>query len=210
VKNKIKAVIFDMDGVLLDAKEWHYNALKKALGLFGYEMTRYDHLMTYDGLPTKKKLEMYSKEYNLPVSLHSFINDLKQSYTIDEIFLHAKPNFRHEQALSYLKQNSFKLGLGSNSIRETVELAMKKAALFPYFDLILSNQDILSPKPNPEMYNKIISRFELQPNECLIIEDNEHGITAAKESGAHVLIVQSVNDVNLENILNKIQELENA
>ncbi len=49
----IKAVVFDMDGVLIDAREWHYEALNRALGLFGYEITRYDHLSTYDGLPTR-------------------------------------------------------------------------------------------------------------------------------------------------------------
>jgi len=146
----------------------------------------------------------------LPVSLHPFLNELKQSYTIDEIFLNAKPNFRHENALSHLKLNGYLLGLGSNSIREIVDIAMKKTALYHYFDIILSNQDIVSPKPSPEMYEKIISEFNLRADECLIIEDNDHGIIAARESGAHVLIVQNVNDVTLENIMNEIQEIENA
>ena len=57
---KIKAVLFDMDGVLIDAKDWHYEALNKALGLFGMEINRYDHLNTFDGLPTKVKLQMLS------------------------------------------------------------------------------------------------------------------------------------------------------
>ncbi len=208
--NKIKAVIFDMDGVLLDAKEWHYNALKKSLSIFGYDMTRYDHLMTYDGLPTKKKLEMYSKEYNLPESLHSFINDLKQSFTIDEIFSNAKPNFRHEHALSYLKKNGYKLALASNSIRETIEVSMKKAALIQHFDLILSNQDIKNSKPDPEIYNKCISNLGLRSEECLIVEDNENGIKAAIASGANLLIVKNVNDVSLLNLVKRIEEIENA
>lgn len=53
----IKAVLFDMDGVLIDAKDWHYEALNKALGLFGLGISRYDHLHTFDGLPTNVKLE---------------------------------------------------------------------------------------------------------------------------------------------------------
>ena len=81
----IKAVIFDMDGVLIDAKEWHYEALNKALGLFGYEISRYDHLVTYDGLPTSKKLEMLTMEKGMPQKLHTFINSLKQQYTVDKI-----------------------------------------------------------------------------------------------------------------------------
>ena len=72
----IKAIIFDMDGVLIDAKEWHYEALNRALSLFGLSISRYDHLTTYDGLPTKKKLEMLSLERDLPRELHSFINEM--------------------------------------------------------------------------------------------------------------------------------------
>ena len=75
---KIKAVIFDMDGVLIEAKNWHYEALNKALGLFGMEISRYDHLVTYDGLPTKRKLEMLTAERGLPIGLHDFINEMKQ------------------------------------------------------------------------------------------------------------------------------------
>ena len=66
---KIKAVIFDMDGVLVDAKEWHYNALNRALNLFGQEISRYDHIVTYDGLPTSMKLQMLSMERGLPEDL---------------------------------------------------------------------------------------------------------------------------------------------
>lgn len=80
--SKIKAVIFDMDGVLIDAKDWHYEALNQALELFGYKISRYDHLVTFDGLPTKKKLEMLTIEKGLPKGLHKFINHMKQIYTM--------------------------------------------------------------------------------------------------------------------------------
>ncbi len=59
---RIEAVVFDMDGVLIDAKDWHYHALNRALAHFGYSISRGDHLSTYDGLPTRHKLEMLSKE----------------------------------------------------------------------------------------------------------------------------------------------------
>jgi beta-phosphoglucomutase-like phosphatase (HAD superfamily) len=63
---KITAVVFDMDGVLIDAREWHYEALNRALGHFGYTISRFDHLVTYDGLPTRHKLEMLSRERGFP------------------------------------------------------------------------------------------------------------------------------------------------
>ena len=92
-----------MDGVLIDAKEWHYEALNKALNLFGLGISRYDHLSSFDGLSTKQKLEMLSKEGLLPTELHKFINEMKQIYTLDYIHEKCNPNFTHRYALSNLK-----------------------------------------------------------------------------------------------------------
>ncbi len=197
---RIKAIIFDMDGVLIDAKEWHYEALNKALGLFGYNISRYDHLVTYDGLPTKKKLEMLTAESGLPESLHGFINELKQMYTMELIYTRCKPVFNHEYALARFKSEGYLLAVASNSIRDTVDLMMEKSGLAHYFDFTLSNQDVKNGKPNPEIYNKAIERLRLSPEECLVVEDNQNGIKAAKASGAKVMHVDTVNDVNYANI----------
>lgn len=205
---KIKAVIFDMDGVLIEAKDWHYEALNKALGLFGMEITRYDHLVTYDGLPTKKKLEMLSTERGLPTELHPFINEMKQQYTLEIIYAQCKPRFHHEYALSCLKQEGYKLAVASNSIRKTVEIMMERSALMGYLEFYLSNQDVLIGKPDPEIYLKAINQLELSPKECLIIEDNEKGIQAAKASGAWVMEVAEIEDVNYQNIMNHIMRIE--
>ncbi|MCI8649340.1 MAG: HAD family phosphatase [Anaerotruncus sp.] len=196
----IKAVIFDMDGVLIDAKEWHYESLNKALRLFGYEISRYDHLVTYDGLPTSKKLEMLSMEKGMPRKLHRFINDLKQQYTVDQIFADCHPVFAHEFALASLKSEGYKLAVASNSIRNTVDLMMEKSNLKPYLDFFLSNQDVSKPKPDPEIYNEAIRRLGVAPDECLIVEDNHNGIAAARASGAHVMEIDNVYDVNWENL----------
>lgn len=206
---KIKAVLFDMDGVLIDAKDWHYEALNKALGLFGMEINRYDHLTTFDGLPTKVKLEMISERYYLPASLHSFINELKQAYTADLIYQKCHPMFHHEYALSRLHCSGYKIAVCSNSVRTTIELMMNKSNLMPYLDLIISNEDVTRSKPDPEMYQTAIERFGLSPEECLVVEDNPNGIQAGKASGAHVLEVATVYDTNYENIMRKIGECEN-
>ena len=117
---KIKAIIFDMDGVLIDAKDWHYESLNKALEIFGQEISRYDHLVTFDGLPTKKKLEMLSLEVGFPKGLHSFVNELKQQFTMDIVYSKCKPVFQHQYALSKLKSMGFKLAVCSNSIRNSI------------------------------------------------------------------------------------------
>lgn len=197
-----------MDGVLIDAKEWHYEALNKALSLFGFEISRYDHLVTYDGLPTAKKLEMISLERGLPRSLHKFINDIKQQYTIDKVCIECKPRFIHEYALSSLKNDGYRLAVASNSIRNTVQLMMEKSDLLQYLEFFLSNQDVKKAKPDPEIYLTAIKHLELQPLECLILEDNPNGIAAAKASGACVMEIKTVNDVNYENITNFIKNIE--
>lgn len=206
--NKIKAVIFDMDGVLIDAKEWHYESLNKALRLFGYEISRYEHLVTYDGLPTASKLNMMSLEKNLPKGLHKYINALKQQYTMEEIFLHCRPMFIHEYALSTLKSQGYRLAVASNSIRASVEIMMKKSNLEKYLDFYLSNEDVRKAKPDPEIYQTAIEKLGLLPKECLVVEDNKNGIQSATAAGAHVLKVKNVYDVNYDNIYNTIRRYE--
>lgn len=205
---KIKAVIFDMDGVLIEAKDWHYDALNKALQLFGMEISRYDHLVTYDGLPTKKKLEMLTMERGLPRGLHQFINDMKQLYTMEIVYAECKPRFYHEYALSKLKNEGYKMAVCSNSVRNSVEVMIEKASLIEYMEFLISNQDVSKGKPDPEMYNKAIERMGLDPKECMIVEDNENGIKAARASGANVMIVNEVEDVNYENIKKHIKIFE--
>jgi len=198
--SRFQAVIFDMDGVLIDAKEWHYEALNRALNLFGHTISRMDHLTTFDGLPTKKKLEMLSLDRGLPRGLHTFLNDLKQVYTTEIIHLKCKPTFSHEYALSKLKGSGFKLAVASNSIRATVELMMEKSNLRPYLDVLISNQDVANAKPDPEMYLTAAAKLGLKPAECLVVEDNPNGIKAAEAAGCPVMVVHSVNDVTLTNI----------
>jgi HAD superfamily hydrolase (TIGR01509 family) len=207
---KIKAVIFDMDGVLIEARDWHYESLNKALGLFGSEITRYDHLVTFDGLPTKRKLEMLSLEGGLPIKLHDFINDLKQEYTWEIVYTTCKPIFHHRYALSKLKNEGYVLAVCSNSVRKTIELMMEKSGLMAYLDFFLSNQDVVKGKPDPEIYTKAIIRLGLEPNECLIVEDNQNGIKAALASGAHLLKVENPDGVTYQNIIKRIKEIENA
>lgn len=206
--SKIKAVIFDMDGVLVDAKEWHYEALNKALGLFGYEISRYEHLITYDGLPTSDKLSLMTLEKHLPAGLHKYINALKQEYTMEKIFLNCRPLYVHEYALSKLKSEGYKLAVASNSIRATVDIIMQRTSLKQYVEFSLSNQDVTRAKPDPEIYNAAISRLGLDPSDCLVVEDNKNGIAAADASGANVMRVETVYDVNYENIRENIRRCE--
>ena len=208
MSKKIKAIIFDLDGVLVEAKDWHYEALNRVLGLFGYNISRYDHLVTYDGLPTVTKLEMLSREKDMPLGLHEFINELKQKYTLELVYAHCKPRFYHEYALSRLKNSGYKIGCASNSVRDSIDIMLDKSNLKRYMDITLSAQDVDNPKPFPDIFISAMKKLKLDPDECLIVEDNANGIKAAKDSGANVLVVKEVDEVNIENIESLIDRLE--
>lgn len=197
-----------MDGVLIKAKDWHYEALNNALSLFGYEIMRSEHLSSYDGLPTKTKLKKLTIEKGLPEKLHDFINEMKQQYTISIIHNHCRPRFNHEFALSKLKAEGYQLACCSNSIRVTIEMMMDYAKLSDYLDFIISNQDVKKPKPDPEIYLEAMKKLNLQPGECLIVEDNENGIKAALSSGGYLMAVKDVGEVNYENIKARITQID--
>lgn len=204
----IKAIVFDMDGVLIDAREWHYDALNSALRLFGYEISQDDHLELYDGLPTSKKLEMLSNRHGLPRELHGLINQLKQMFTMDIVQTSCKPTFNHEYALSRLSREGYQIAVASNSIKSTIQTMMTKAALDRYLTFFLSNEDVLEPKPAPEIYLTAFDKLGLKSVEVLVVEDNEHGIQAARASGAHVMVVKSPADVTYLTIKEVIEEIE--
>ena len=210
MKYKIKAVIFDLDGVLLDAREWHFEALNKALDIFGIEITLNEHLEFYDGLPTRIKLEKLSEIKGLPYNLHDLINNLKQRFTSDLIHTKCSPYFAHEFLMSKLKQNNIKMAVASNSVSKTVTLSMNYTNLGKFMEFCLSNEDVKKPKPDPEIYNTAINKLGFNPKEVLIIEDNFNGIKAAKASGGHLLEVGSIEEVTLNNVISRIKEIENS
>lgn len=200
----IKAVIFDMDGVLIDARDWHYEALNRALRLFGMEISRFDHLTTFDGLPTRRKLQMLTAARGLPTALHDFLNEMKQRYTMEIVAAQCKPTFGQQYALSRLHAEGYRLAVCSNSVRDSVEVMMQRADLARYLDFMVSNQDVTRSKPDPEMYQVAIERMGLNPRQVLIVEDNENGVAAARAAGAHVLEVAGVEDVTYHAIMARI------
>jgi HAD superfamily hydrolase (TIGR01509 family) len=77
---------------------------------------------------------------------------------------------------------------------------MERSTLLSNFDVMLSNEDVVNSKPNPEMYIKAMELLGVSPNETMIVEDNENGIKAARASGAFVMVVDDTEDVNWKNI----------
>jgi beta-phosphoglucomutase len=205
---KIKAVLFDLDGVLVDATEWHYEALNRALGLFGYTISRYEHLTTYNGLPTRKKLEMLSVEKGLPRGLHVMLNRIKQKYTREEILTKCTPIFEKEFMIRQLKREGYRIACCSNSIRDSVDLMLRASGILEYFDFFVSNEDVKKPKPDPEMYLQTCQRLGLKPQETVMVEDAGYGVEAARSAGGQVCMVSGFHDVDYYRIRDFIAATE--
>jgi HAD superfamily hydrolase (TIGR01509 family) len=193
----IKAILFDLDGVLVEMPDGHYEALNDALGLFGVKIEREEHNSFFNGLPTKKKLEELEKQRRLPGGLAGLINSVKQIHTKELIPKYCSPDYSKIIMLKTLKDKGYKLACCSNSVKETLHLMLKSAQLFDFFDLIIGNDEISNPKPHPEIYLTAFQKLGVMPEECIIVEDAPHGVAAAKASGSKVYEVRGCKDVNL-------------
>lgn len=204
----IKFIAFDLDGVLLDAKKIHYEALNKALGN-KYAISWNDHLTKYDGLKTSQKLSILTFEKGLDPSEYSEIWKEKQLNTFHEL-KKIKEDQKLIQLFQYLSDNEFKIAICSNSIRKTVLTSLSKLGVIEFVDLILSNEDVQNSKPHPEIYWAAISKMTFLPEETLIVEDSPFGLLAAARSKANVLRVKNTEDLTLNLIKSEINKINST
>jgi beta-phosphoglucomutase-like phosphatase (HAD superfamily)/dTDP-glucose pyrophosphorylase len=205
----IDLIIFDLDGVLVEAKKIHFDALNDAISIFGpeYTISWAEHLDRYDGLKTQTKLEMLSKEKGLPVSLYKDIWNKKQEITLlrlNEI----NKNLEIFNCVKELSDAGYKIACCSNSIRKTVYTVLSRLGIISFFDLILSNEDVPNAKPHPEIYWKAISTLGTLPEKTLIVEDSPYGLLAAERTGSNILRVKSPNEVNIQNLTQAINSVD--
>jgi HAD superfamily hydrolase (TIGR01509 family) len=203
----IKTVIFDLDGVLVDAREIHYNALNNALAKHGFTITREEHLSTFDGLPTRKKLQLLTEKKGLTQELYDEIWKGKQEETF-KILKQLEPDYRIIDVLQKLENKGYTLIVCSNSIRESTKLMLLKRGFLEHIDFFLSNEEVHHPKPSPEMYLRAMIKLGVKPKECVIVEDSHIGRKAAIDSGGHLCGVENSNDVTFEHIMNTIRDAE--
>jgi len=206
----IKLIIFDLDGVLVNARELHYEALNKALETIDpkFMISRDEHLSTYDGLSTTKKLNMLTEQKGLSTEVHNIVWKLKQEKTIS-IIDNFSPDFRIKDILRRLKDAGYNVACCTNSIRETAKLQLIRKGLMEHIDVLYTNQDVNNPKPHPEMYMKCMLHFGVSPKQTLIIEDSHHGRKGAIESGGHLCAVTDCEDVSFEKINEHLEKYNN-
>jgi HAD superfamily hydrolase (TIGR01509 family) len=203
-----KLIIFDLDGVLIESRELHYQSLNDALKSIDpkYIISRDEHLSIYDGLNTTRKLHLLSESKQLPTEYHDMVWQRKQLATFDLIKKFTVDN-KLVDIFSKLKVAGYLIAVASNSIRETVKLSLLKIGVIEYVDYYVSNQDVVHPKPYPEMYWQCMTALKALPKDTLIIEDSHIGRQAAIDSGAVLLAVENTYDVTWEKINSKLQHM---
>ncbi len=203
----MKLIIFDMDGVLVDACEWHRIALNHALlQISNYEIPAKDHIKKFNGIPTRSKLQILLEMGAIKFEDIKKIEDLKQEKTLLAIENYASYDEQKVKMMKEIRSQGIKIACYTNSVRMTAEAMLRKTGLLDYIDLLITNQDVKKHKPDPEGYNFCIDKFGLEKNKCAIIEDSEVGIEAARKSGANVFTVNGPQDVSIDLIRRILHE----
>ncbi len=194
----LKAVLFDADGVLVDACELHYVAFNRALAEYGFEITHDQHLQTYNGLPTKVKLNKLTAERGLPEDLHEAIHEKKQQLTMELIEDVLRPDITKVHLLKELLHQGLLVGVCSNSLRQTVERMLRTVGLYDYVNIFVGNDEVKTPKPAPDIYLEGARRLGLSIRDCAIVEDSPVGLLSAHAANpAKIIKVSGPEEVNL-------------
>jgi beta-phosphoglucomutase-like phosphatase (HAD superfamily)/dTDP-glucose pyrophosphorylase len=202
----IKHIIFDLDGVLLDSKEIHYNALNLALAeinptfIIGLE----DHLNKFDGLSTKKKMDILVRERDFPPNLVDIVCKSKQEYT-SKLLESVKEDHEKQSIFKELKDKGYVISVASNAIHDTVQTCLYKLGLKPYVDRVFSNESVSRPKPASEIYLTACIWARVDPIETLIVEDSAIGRQGALASGCHLFAVKDAYSWNRDELFATIQ-----
>lgn len=205
---KVECVLFDLDGVLVNACEWHYDALNCALrDVCDMEILRHDHETKYNGLPTKIKLKMLG----IDSSLIGEISRLKQNYTMEIIQRNAKVMDEKRDLHQYLKRHGIKVACVTNSIRMTAMEMLVRTGQMEYMDILVTNEDVENNKPSPDCYNYAIEKLGVDPSACICVEDSPKGLQAAINSRSkNVWSVANSSEVTLESYRRFIYENTNS
>jgi len=202
----IKAVLFDLDGVLVDSRMLHFEAFNRALTLHGFDaLTWKEHVAEYDGLPTKEKLKILVRKRRVFDNDTDSIRALKQKETHTLLRERVEFNPTMLNLWTKLREDGLKIGVVTNAVRDTANWILNRMCLEP--QVLVTNEDC-RPKPHPEPYLLAPRWFSLplSPGECLVIEDGKYGVQSAREAGCWVLEVDGPEDVTLDNIRNAIEE----
>ncbi|MBD0401342.1 HAD family phosphatase [Flammeovirga sp. EKP202] len=182
----IQGLIFDMDGTLADTMPTHYLAWKKTLASVGYDFTE-EEFYSLAGMSTERILEKIGKEHDIEMDVPKLADLKEKEYLqlIDDV----KPI---EPVFKIAEENYGKMpmAIGTGNIDELIEHTLTSLGVYHWFDVKVGADQVENPKPDPETFLQCAIRMGVEPRFCLVFEDGDPGIQAAKAAGMKVIDVR--------------------
>lgn len=205
-----KLIIFDLDGVLIDSKNIHFTALNEAIKYISTEfvISKEDHFMFYEGLPTKEKLKLLTKNKGLHKKYYEIIWNKKQEQT-KFLLNNIKQDDDLIKKIKHIKSFNIKVAVASNSIKNTIVQCLELLGISDLIDYVIGSDDVNFSKPHPEMYWKAISHFGFLLEDAVIFEDSLTGKIAASDSAIKMISVKNREDLSDEKIEQAVLYLKN-
>jgi beta-phosphoglucomutase family hydrolase len=181
----IRAVIFDMDGVIVESEHLHIKAEQQTMLKHGVRISA-EELHTYTGTTAEFMLTELIKKYKLNTTFER-VFDEKEEFMFKLLEKETRPTKGVIELLKKLKRKGIKLGIASSSHRNLIEYILRRLNIVRLFDFVVSAEDIANSKPNPEIFLRSARGLSVEPVECLVVEDAKLGVEAAKNAGMRVV-----------------------
>jgi beta-phosphoglucomutase family hydrolase len=208
----IDTVIFDMDGVIIDSEPIHMEIEQEIFNSLGITIPKEKHF-TFVGTSTKNMWEAIITEYNLDIDLDEIIRRNKSSYRKKLTETSITPIDGVSPLIKTLHESGFKLALASSSIPEEIETVLNMFSLNSFFQKVVSGSHVQYSKPHPEIFLHTARELNSLPQNCLVIEDSENGVRAAKSAGMKCIGFRNLNSGNqnlelADKVITSFSELE--
>lgn len=208
----VKGLLFDLDGVLVDAMALHEEAFLAALrAQGGIDLSQQEHSQDFAGLPTKVKLRRLVELGRLDARKVSAISEAKQLFTLSYAEQKLRTDPQRMYLLEHFTAHGMKLGCVTNCIKRTATELLERTGLLQYVEeCLVTNEDVSSPKPHPEPYSKACGILGLEPSAVVAIEDHPVGIESAQKAGCHTMHLLQWEHLTIDNVWDAIQKAELA
>ena len=177
---KFSAVIFDLDGTLVDSEPLYLEADQKIFRPLGI-IVEAEHKKPYTGLSSHCFLADIKKQYDLSISVEELLTRKNAAYMeLAQERTHVFPEMR--TFVSLLKEHGYPLAVASGSSKEVIDAVLEAADLLTYFDVTLSSSQVKKGKPAPDVFLEAARLLNTPPQACLVMEDSCYGVEAAKNA----------------------------
>lgn len=195
---KFKALLFDLDGTLVDSEHFHFNTWNELLAESNIQLEYTDFLKNYAGIPLPGNAKRLKELYEIDSPLELLIAR-KENLTVERLKTSTIELMPHvQETLDFFKEKGLAMALVTASKRPDVDEMFKKNGLEKYFDLLITRSDVVNSKPDPESYNLAVEKLGLEKSDCLVFEDTLNGLKAAKAAGLTCFAIQANTDDHLK------------